>query len=89
MTAEAFPPVIDVVPHLSLSPEREAQLRAAWEQATEAAAALRAGVAYWTEFFDVDAFWYGWCDPQDRAAEVMQNRADEALFALAHGEREH
>jgi bacterioferritin-associated ferredoxin len=74
--------------HRSLSPGRRADLFESFKEHIERATALRAGVAYWTEFFDASDF-LGTCgDCQDRAAELIADRAAELLFALVHGEGE-
>lgn len=74
--------------HPLLSGPRRLELFETYCEAIEAASALRQGVAYWTQFFGSNDFRGFFGDPQDSAAEVMEDRANQALHVLVHGEVE-
>ena len=74
--------------HRSLPPARRAYLFESHRELSERVAALKAGVADWTEFFDDGDFLPSCGDVQDAAAELLADRAGELLFELVHGNGE-
>jgi hypothetical protein len=74
--------------HPSLSPGRRADLFESYREHTERAAALRAGVAHWSEYFDAGDFYPPAGDIHDVAAELLEDRAREEMYILTHGDGE-